>query len=43
MHHAERWLPDMDIELGGLRGYGQERMSCSSVFIVGRKKETFFK
>ncbi|KAE7998080.1 hypothetical protein FH972_002658 [Carpinus fangiana] len=29
----------MDIDLGGLRGYGQERMSCSSVFIVERRKK----
>jgi hypothetical protein len=42
MYHAlcrEMVLPDMDIDLGGLRGYGQERKSCSSVFIVERRKE----
>jgi hypothetical protein len=38
MHYAERWLPDMDIELGGLRAYGRGKSELQLSIYSGKEE-----
>ncbi|KAE7998083.1 hypothetical protein FH972_002661 [Carpinus fangiana] len=38
MHYAERWLPDMDIELGGQRGYGHGKSELQLSIYSGKEE-----
>lgn len=38
MHYAERWLPDMEIELGGLRGYGHGKNELQLSIYSGKEE-----
>ncbi|OIW17888.1 hypothetical protein TanjilG_19857 [Lupinus angustifolius] len=40
MHYANRWLPGMDMELEGLRGYGTEKSNLQFSIFSGVKKES---
>ncbi|XP_050388156.1 BTB/POZ domain-containing protein DOT3 [Argentina anserina] len=39
MHYAERWLPGMDVEFEGLRGYGVGRNDLQFSILGNRKEE----
>ncbi|KAM5577248.1 BTB/POZ domain-containing protein DOT3 [Rosa sericea] len=39
MHYAERWLPGMDVEFEGLRGYGIGRNDLQFSILSNRKEE----
>jgi hypothetical protein len=38
MHYAERWLPDMDNELGGIRGYGHGKSELQLSIYSGKEE-----
>ncbi|KAL1366127.1 BTB/POZ domain-containing protein DOT3 [Arachis ipaensis] len=40
MQYAKRWLPGMDMELEGIRGYGHGKSSLEFSIFTGRKKES---
>ncbi|XP_027365621.1 BTB/POZ domain-containing protein DOT3 isoform X1 [Abrus precatorius] len=40
MQYAKRWLPGMDVELEGLRGYGHEKSNLQFSIFSGKKKES---
>ncbi|KAG6767326.1 hypothetical protein POTOM_028525 [Populus tomentosa] len=39
MRYAERWLPGMDAELEGLRGYGYGKNELQFSILIGRKED----
>ncbi|XP_054807730.1 BTB/POZ domain-containing protein DOT3 isoform X2 [Prosopis cineraria] len=39
MHYAKQWLPGMDMELEGLRGYGYEKNELQFSIYSGKEKE----
>ncbi|KAL2616425.1 hypothetical protein AAZV13_08G126100 [Glycine max] len=40
MQYAKRWLPGMEVELEGLRGYGHEKCNLQFSIFSGKKKES---
>ena len=40
MNYAKRWLPGMDVELEGLRGYGHGKGNLQFSIFSGKKKES---
>ncbi|KAK7318610.1 hypothetical protein RJT34_03313 [Clitoria ternatea] len=40
MQYAKRWLPGMDVEIEGLRGYGHEKSNLQFSIFSGKKKES---
>ncbi|KAK7399552.1 hypothetical protein VNO78_10737 [Psophocarpus tetragonolobus] len=40
MQYAKRWLPGMEVELEGLRGYGHEKFNLQFSIFSGKKKES---
>ncbi|XP_061343678.1 BTB/POZ domain-containing protein DOT3 isoform X3 [Gastrolobium bilobum] len=40
MQYAKRWLPGMDVELEGLRGYGHGKSNLQFSIFSGKKKES---
>ncbi|WVZ20087.1 hypothetical protein V8G54_007409 [Vigna mungo] len=39
MQYAKKWLPGMDVEIEGLRGYGHEKYNLEFSIFSGKKKE----
>ncbi|QCD84695.1 hypothetical protein DEO72_LG2g5050 [Vigna unguiculata] len=40
MQYAKKWLPGMDVEIEGLRGYGHEKYNLQFSIFSGKKKES---
>ncbi|ESW31651.1 hypothetical protein PHAVU_002G256200 [Phaseolus vulgaris] len=40
MEYAKKWLPGMDVEIEGLRGYGHEKYNLEFSIFSGKKKES---
>ncbi|KAH1134987.1 hypothetical protein GLYMA_05G178500v4 [Glycine max] len=40
IQYAKRWLPGMEVELEGLRGYGHEKCNLQFSIFSGKKKES---